>query len=248
MASKDSKLLIKLLHIQQKLKAPKGQYNSFGKYPFRSAEDILEAVKPLCYAENTIPLLSDEIITVGDVCVFTNNGEARCNQRFYVKATASLYDCETGNEISVTANARESLDKKGMDDSQISGTACSYARKYAMNGLFAIDDQKDADTDEYQKQTAKTTDIKQAPTVSKPELADVMVTFKTKAEAELIVKKFEQLAEEGFIKQDSLANMQSALSKLKSENDYRSFIANCNKNIQQAEKDKVNFKDEEIPF
>lgn len=245
MASKDSKLLIKLLHIQQKLKAPKGQYNSFGKYPFRSAEDILEAVKPLCYAENTIPLLSDEVITVGDVCVFTSNGEARCNQRFYVKATASLYDCETGNEISVTANARESLDKKGMDDSQISGTASSYARKYAMNGLFAIDDQKDADTDEYQKQTAKP----EAKAEPKPSVADVMVTFKTKAEAELIVKKFEALAGDGFIKQDSLTNMQNAYSKLKSENDYRQFIANCNKNIQQAEKEKAQgFKDEEIPF
>jgi len=243
MASKDSKLLIKLLHIQQKLKAPKGQYNSFGKYPFRSAEDILEAVKPLCYAENTIPLLSDEIITVGDVCVFTSNGEARCNQRFYVKATASLYDCETGNEISVTANARESLDKKGMDDSQISGTASSYARKYAMNGLFAIDDQKDTDTDEYHKQTARP----ESKTTTQPEASD-----KTKAEAELIVKKFEDLASEGYISQDSLANMKNAYGKLKSEKDYRSFINNCNKNIAEAEKKKAaepeKFDDDQIPF
>ena len=242
MASKDSKLLIKLMHIQQKLKAPKGQYNSFGKYPFRSAEDILEAVKPLCYAENTIPLLSDEIIVIGDACVVDNAEMSRCNQRFYVKATASLYDCETGCEISVTANARESLDKKGMDDSQISGTASSYARKYAMNGLFAIDDQKDADTDEYHKQTTK------PEPKAEPKIADVAVTFKTKAEAELVVKKFETLAGENFIKPDSLAKMQSAYAGLKTENDYRSFIANCNKNIEAAEKKKAESFNDDIPF
>jgi len=118
----------KLNEIQQKLKAPKNQFNSFGKYPYRSCEDILEAVKPLL--NGAIVLLSDEMIQVGD--------------RVYVKATATL---RAGDEsISVSANAREAVTKKGMDDSQITGTSSSYARKYALNGLFLIDDTKDADS------------------------------------------------------------------------------------------------------
>lgn len=127
-----------LLQIQSELKAPKGQYNSFGKYKYRSCEDILEAVKPLCVKYGVILTLSDEIVQVGE--------------RYYIKATANLSK-EGCTDISVTAYARESLDKKGMDDSQITGTASSYARKYALNGLFCIDDTKDADTDEYAKNT-----------------------------------------------------------------------------------------------
>lgn len=126
----------KLMQIQQKLKAPKGQHNSFGNYNYRSAEDILEAVKPLLYEQECTLTLSDDIVVVGD--------------RFYIKTTATLTDTEgKGDHIQVTALAREALQKKGMDDSQITGTASSYARKYALNGLFAIDDTKDADTDEY---------------------------------------------------------------------------------------------------
>lgn len=128
-----------LIKIQQELKAPKGQYNSFGKYKYRSAEDILEAVKPLLGKYNAQLTLSDEIIAVGD--------------RVYVKAVATFTD---GNATEVvSAYAREPDDKKGMDASQITGTASSYARKYALNGLFLIDDTKDADTDEYAKQTGK---------------------------------------------------------------------------------------------
>lgn len=127
-----------LLQIQSELKAPKGQYNSFGKYKYRSCEDILEAVKPLCVKYGVILTLSDEIVQVGE--------------RYYIKATARLRK-EGGSDILVTAYAREALDKKGMDDSQITGTASSYARKYALNGLFCIDDTKDADTDEYVKKT-----------------------------------------------------------------------------------------------
>lgn len=122
----------KLATIQQKLKAPKGQYNSFGGYAYRNAEDILEAVKPLCAETGTLVLLSDEIINIGS--------------RFYVKATAALIDAETQTQISVSANAREEEEKKGMDGSQITGASSSYARKYALNGLFAIDDTKDSDT------------------------------------------------------------------------------------------------------
>lgn len=122
----------KLATIQQKLKAPKGQYNSFGKYAYRNAEDILEAVKPLCAETGTVVLLSDEIMNIGN--------------RFYVKATAALIDAETQTQLTVSAYAREEEEKKGMDGSQVTGASSSYARKYALNGLFAIDDTKDSDT------------------------------------------------------------------------------------------------------
>ena len=133
----------RLINIQSKLNAPKNQRNNFGGYNYRSAEDILEALKPLLKEEKCAVTLKDDIILVG-------TGEV---SRFYVKAIATLFD-ETGKEIANSvAFARESLNKKGQDDSQITGTASSYARKYALNGLFCIDDNKDADTDEYQEQT-----------------------------------------------------------------------------------------------
>lgn len=135
----ESKTLInKLAEIQKELKAPKGQFNSYGKYNYRSCEDILEAVKPLGTARNVVLTLSDEIIFI--------------EGRFYVKAHAKLIDANSGESIEVTAFARESESKKGMDDSQVTGTASSYARKYALNGLFCIDDAKDADTDAYKTQ------------------------------------------------------------------------------------------------
>ncbi len=114
--------------IQKTLKAPKGNRNSFGNYNYRSAEDIVEAVKPLL--EEGSLILNDEIVLIGD--------------RFYVKATASLYDGMTVSQA--TAYAREPLEKKGMDTAQITGATSSYARKYALNGLFCIDDTRDADT------------------------------------------------------------------------------------------------------
>ena len=121
----------KLIAIQSELKAPKGQYNNFGKYKYRSCEDILEALKPLLSKNKCELTLSDEIVIVGS--------------RQYVKAIATISD---GTETkTVTAFAREPEQKKGMDESQITGTASSYARKYALNGLFLIDDTKDADTD-----------------------------------------------------------------------------------------------------
>ena len=128
----------KLLNIQTELKAPKGQKNKFGNYMYRSCEDILEAVKPLL-KENKVTLqLTDEIVFLGN--------------RYYIKATAILKDTEEETKVENTAYARESETKKGMDDSQITGTASSYARKYALNGLFCIDDTKDADTNEYKDQ------------------------------------------------------------------------------------------------
>lgn len=124
---------MKLLNeVQQKLKAPKGQKNTFGNYNYRSCEDILEAVKPLL-ADKGVLVLYDEIIVIGT--------------RFYVKATATLHEIETKSSISVVAFARESETKKGMDESQITGASSSYARKYALNGLFCIDDSRDADTE-----------------------------------------------------------------------------------------------------
>lgn len=127
----------KLSNIQHELKAPKGQYNSFGKYKYRSCEDILEAVKPICFKHKATLVLIDEVVLIGE--------------RYYIKATARLYDNETEpyNFTENTAYAREENEKKGMDGSQITGTASSYARKYALNGLFNIDDTKDADTDEF---------------------------------------------------------------------------------------------------
>lgn len=124
-----------LAAVQSELKAPKGQFNKFGGYHYRSCEDILEAVKPILKTHDLALHLADEPAMVGE--------------RYYIKATATLTDF-AGQQISSTAYAREPLDKKGMDDSQITGTASSYARKYALNGLFCIDDTKDADTDEYQ--------------------------------------------------------------------------------------------------
>lgn len=161
-------LLEKLSNIQSELKAPKGQYNKFGNYKYRSCEDILEALKPICKKYRTTLTLSDELVVLGthtptpyteniwdkDAKQFKEETKFSGSQRFYIKATATLYDIdEVNNYISNTAYAREEENKKGMDGSQITGTASSYARKYALNGLFNIDDTKDADTDEYQNQT-----------------------------------------------------------------------------------------------
>ena len=128
----------KLLAVQAELKAPKEQYNNFGKYKYRSCEDILEAVKPLLAKNKATLRIADEIMLIGE--------------RFYIKATATFADIETGEAVTNTAFAREDETKKGMDGSQITGTASSYARKYCLNGLFLIDDTKDADTDEYKIQ------------------------------------------------------------------------------------------------
>ena len=132
MAAEKMDFYSRVSEIQKNLKAPKSQYNSFGKYSYRNQEDILEAVKELL--NGLIMTVSDEIVEIGG--------------RVYVKATATITDGTTS--LSNTAYARESLEQKGMNESQITGSASSYARKYALNGLFLIDDTKDADTDEFQ--------------------------------------------------------------------------------------------------
>jgi len=135
--------------IQALLKAPKGQTNAFGKYKYRSCEDIVEAVKPILTARGLSLNISDEVVILGD--------------RFYVKATASVLGGKQSDEWvvhSAVGWAREAADKKGMDVSQITGAASSYARKYALNGLFAIDDTKDADTHEAAHEPAEQMDYK----------------------------------------------------------------------------------------
>lgn len=131
----------KIVSIQSELKAPKGQYNSFGKYNYRSCEDILEGVKPLLAKHGLVLTIQDGIDLIGD--------------RFYVKATATITDGK--EQLSTSAYARESLDKKGMDASQVTGATSSYARKYALNGLLAIDDTKDADTMDNSKKPVQQT-------------------------------------------------------------------------------------------
>lgn len=127
-------ILSKLSEIQATLDAPKTRFNSFGKYSYRSCEDILGAVKPLLKDQGLVILINDDITYI--------------EGRFYVKATATLYDIETGESLYCSALAREAESKTGSDSAQITGACSSYARKYALNALFAIDDIKDADTDE----------------------------------------------------------------------------------------------------
>lgn len=163
----------KLGAIQSELKAPKGQFNSFGKYKYRSCEDILEAVKPLLKKHNCLLTITDDVVMMGD--------------RFYIKATATICGFENDGEIiRNTALAREEVEKKGQDASQITGTASSYARKYCLNGLFLIDDTKDADTDEFQKTTNGSND----------KISDIQL----KSIKETIKKNPDLLSEQGLCK------------------------------------------------
>jgi len=161
----------RLATIQSTLNAPKGQYNNFGKYHYRSCEDILEGVKPLL--DGLFLSISDEILLIGD--------------RYYVKSTATVTDGETSH--SATAMAREALDKKGMDEAQITGATSSYARKYYLNGLFGIDDSKDADSNEHKQQqsNAKPQQQQQKP---KPQPDAVLAAF---SEAALQKSTLEEL-------------------------------------------------------
>ncbi len=159
-----------LISIQANLKAPKGQRNNFGKYNYRSCEDILEAVKPLLKAENSFLTLSDEIVNIGT--------------RNYVKATATIYMPED-KTISVSASACEAEVKKGMDPAQITGAASSYARKYALNGLFTIDDTKDADTQPPPQQP-------QQPTYTQPQQNSIQLISKQQADEFVAIAKTKQ--------------------------------------------------------
>lgn len=159
-----SALLLQLAQIQSELKAPKGQRNTFGKYNYRSCEDILEAVKPLLQERGLVLLITDDIVQIGE--------------RYYVRATATIYDSE-GSYISNSALAREEAVKKGMDASQITGATSSYARKYALNGLFAIDDTKDADATNKGQDEPKPTAKSQQPIAFSDEIRTALAKAQT---------------------------------------------------------------------
>ena len=201
------------MKIQTTLKAPKDKWNDYGKYNYRNAEGILEAVKPLL-AENKLSMyITDDVQAVGE--------------RVYVKATVKVLDTETGESVETTALAREALNKKGMDDSQITGTASSYARKYALNGIFLLDDTKDADTDENKKEREaraekqaddkKTNDVKNMK-ISKIKQDSLLALCDEKAfDINKIVKSFRH----------------TKLSEI-TEGDYKYIIANKDKDTVRA--------------
>lgn len=166
----------KLAIIQTKLKCNKSQYNSYGKYYYRNAEDILESVKPLLDEVKAIVHISDEIVNMGE--------------RFYVKATVKLIDIEDGGQIESVAFAREEEEKKNMDGSQVTGASSSYARKYALNGMFAIDDTKDADS---LNDHGKSPQQKKKPLSEK---TSSMLNMKIKNYAELSNKAISEITEE----------------------------------------------------
>lgn len=207
----------KLAAVQRELKAPKGQFNSFGKYKYRSCEDILEALKPVLSKNGCAVVLSDSVEQVGD--------------RFYICATATITDYETHEQVHNTAFAREDTDKKGMDGSQITGTASSYARKYALNGLFLIDDTKDADTDAYHEQThadkKQSEDPKVAAAVAK---ANEVKKLLVKISGDKAVAK--QLWDEKYAKdKGDIVKMNAALLEL--EDQWRK-IEEMQREIEQA--------------
>ena len=155
MADREMNLHEKLQKVQERMKAPKNLYNSFGKYNYRNAESILEAFKPYGAQYSLTLLLTDEPVVIGD--------------RVYIRATAHLNNTRSDEWVEVSAYAREAETKAGMDPAQITGSASSYARKYALNGLFLLDDTKDPDTEEYAKQAEKEKPAAKKPAPAKEE-------------------------------------------------------------------------------
>lgn len=166
----------KLMNIQQELKAPKGQHNNYGDYNYRSCEDIQEAVKPLLKKNKAVLVINDELELIGS--------------RYYLKATASLIDTEDGSQVTNTAYARETDSKKGMDEAQITGSCSSYARKYALNGLFCIDDTKDPDTqkpDNERQQTGR----EYAARVGKKEIDELLAeAYRTNVDISQVCERY----------------------------------------------------------
>lgn len=179
-------LLSKLQKIQREMKAPKNLYNKFGNYSYRNAEGILESFKPYGEKYKVALTVSDDVVVVGD--------------RYYIKATATLFDTESDSTISNSAFARESFDKKGQDDSQITGTASSYARKYALNGLFLLDDTKDADTDEFHEETKKKAETVKEKKATAEQVKEILALTPDENLQKVMldyykVKKFEDMTE-----------------------------------------------------
>ena len=168
----------KLIKVQNELKAPKNQYNSFGKYSYRNCEDICESVKPLLLANGLAMFISDNIELIGD--------------RYYIKAIVTVVDTETGETLTNSALAREEENKKGMDSSQVTGSTSSYARKYALNGMFLIDDTKDSDftnTHGKDKEEAKTTSTR----LTEPQIKRLYaIAAKASVEKSMVLKAIKQ--------------------------------------------------------
>ena len=169
-----------LQKIQAALKAPKGQTNNFGKYKYRSCEDIVEAVKPILAKYSASLTISDDIVMIGD--------------RYYVKALA-VVKIEGGELYSTTAFAREPAIKKGMDEAQITGATSSYARKYALNGLFAIDDTPDADTQDNTEQTTKKKVTKASLTKAESEAIDAIHRFAESNDTHGMIETYNELTQ-----------------------------------------------------
>lgn len=211
----------KLSAIQMELKAPKSQFNKFGNYNYRSCEDILEAVKPLCNKNEVTLTIGDEI-----VCV---------EGRHYVKATAVLSDWISGDTIQNVSYARESSTKKGMDDSQVTGSTSTYARKYALNGLFNIDDTKDNDTSELKQET----DTK-AQKAAKESLESSIKEVRERQReleglgADIRSEKIKQWMYEHTGYQDQNVDLQDEVKNRKLINAYDTLIAGKEKQIKEA--------------
>ncbi|HBG5346436.1 TPA: ERF family protein [Clostridioides difficile] len=172
-------IYIKLVNIQSALKAPKNQFNSFGKYNYRSCEDILEGLKPILKEEKALVILDDKVVQIGT--------------RFYVEATATLIDAETGEKVSAKALAREDETKKGMDLAQVTGSVSSYARKYALNGLFCIDDTKDSDATNTHGKEQKKREVSEDELNTLYFLGESIDKDKNRVDSE-VYKKFSKLA------------------------------------------------------
>ncbi|EGT3757630.1 ERF family protein [Clostridioides difficile] len=172
-------IYMKLVNIQNALKAPKSQYNSFGKYNYRSCEDILEGLKPILKEEKALVILDDKVVQIGT--------------RFYVEATATLIDAETGETVSTKALAREDETKKGMDLAQVTGSVSSYARKYALNGLFCIDDTKDSDATNTHGKEQKKREVSEDELNTLYFLGESIDKDKNRVDSE-VYKKFSKLA------------------------------------------------------
>lgn len=170
----------KLTHLQNELKAPKNQYNSFGKYSYRNAEDILEAVKPLLKKYNLAMWVQDDIEVIGD--------------RFYVRAVVKLRNTENSEELETSAYAREELSKKGMDGSQVTGASSSYARKYALNALFAIDDTKDADFSNTHDEEPKKQPTKQNASKATKKQVDLIMNLYDPSDIEVMLERLNKNA------------------------------------------------------
>lgn len=201
----------KLIEVQKELKAPKNQRNSFGNYNYRSCEDILEALKPVLSEHGATVFISDKPVV-------------KENLFSYIEATATFVDTESGDSVSVTAYAREAEMKKGMDVSQITGSASSYARKYALNGLFLIDDTRDADSDEHHNQTTGTKqkafskddvtalrlDLVKVATATKKDVNDL----ESWVSQQIGVNSFESINQSSFAKANALVKQLMAKAKV----------------------------------